>query len=148
MTGKIKATLFLIAFGLLIFLAQKFSISSVIVNAQQCRGDLASSRICNKQVGADGKIHVTYSFQDSNGNVINNPSQEVQNSVQGAVNQWNGFSATTGIVFEPASSGTLGDVSFRPNSNIDVGPCAGLHAPSDYVIYNPVFNRLHLKTAR
>ncbi len=92
-----------------------------------------ASRICRKLPGPDGKIHVTYSFHNVNGDETT-PSTGYLQAVENAVAQWNGFSDSTNIVIERASPGQLGDIDFRTGSAIDVGPCAGLLPSSDYIV--------------
>lgn len=63
------------------------------VTAQNCQSasDIASE-LKNRAPAADGKIHVTYSFNDSN------ISQASKNAILNAIGQWNNQSGTTKVV--------------------------------------------------
>lgn len=92
-------------------------------------GDIANE-LKHRQPGNDGKIHATYSFSDAN------ISQTSKSAIENAINQWNGQSSTTNIVFELAPAGTSGDVEFRPSTNEqETGGCASHEAGTNQIAY-------------
>jgi hypothetical protein len=101
--------------------------------AQQC---LPTSEVAgelkNRQPGLDGKIHVTYSFNDPN------MSQASKDSIVNALTQWNNVSGSTTVAFSEASPGTFSDLEFKPSTNTnETGGCAGYGHAAGRVYYSP-----------
>jgi hypothetical protein len=114
----------------------------VISHAQNCipTSELAGNRIAFITPDSNGIIHATYSFVDALGNPTT-PPQGVLNAVNNAVQQWNGFTSTTHVVFEPAASGAHADIQFFPDQSPDVGLCAAYDPGDDRVHYNSGFEQ-------
>ena len=84
------------------------------LRAQQCANRTQfplSSALKNKTPDANGIIHITYSFSDSN-----IPASS-QIAIGLALGQWNGFSSSTKVKFDLAPSGTAGDLVFSPSDD-------------------------------
>ena len=80
---------------------------------------------------ADGKIHVTYSFSESN--VPDTSKLAIEN----AIGQWNSKSSSTGVMFDPAPTGASGDLEFkRSNDPAQTGGCAAYRPSSARVFYS------------
>jgi len=85
----------------------------------------------DRQPASDGKIHVTFSFNDPN------ISQTSKNAILNALNQWNGQGSTSGFVFEAAAAGVTGDVEFMPSTNqTETGGCAAYKPSSQRILYS------------
>lgn len=108
----------------------------LIVEAQQCRNGTLSNELRNRAAGADGKIHVTYSFNDPN------ISSQARAAIQNAISQWNSQSNSTRVVFEQAQPGQFGDLDFTPSDNTDnTGGCAGYNPDTARVYYSPAWQQ-------
>lgn|SRR5215213_6767628 len=59
----------------------------------------------------DGKIHITYSFSESN------LSTTSKAAFDNAIGQWNSKSGSTGVFFDPAPAGSSGDVEFKRSTD-------------------------------
>ena len=106
--------------------------------AQQCMpsADLNALRIGTKVPDSNGVIHVTYAFVDSAGNPATPPTA-VGTAVTKAVNQWNGVTSTTHVVFEPAPAGTSATIQFKQSSDPEeTGLCAAYRPSDDRINYN------------
>jgi hypothetical protein len=81
-----------------LFLFHCFGLISA--TAQTCipAGNAAQNAAGINPTGTDGNVHVTYDFVDGNGNVMT-PDPNVAAAVAGAINQWNGVSATSHVQF-------------------------------------------------
>lgn len=103
------------------------------ISAQNCVDtSLVPSALKNRAPAADGKIHVTYSF--------NNPniSATAKKAIENAFAQWNNKSGTTRVIFEQAAPGASGDIEFKFSSNInETGGCAGYSPTTGRVYYSP-----------
>ena len=103
------------------------------ISAQTCvEASHVPGELKNRAPAADGKIHVTYSF--------NNPniSATAKKAIANAIAQWNNKSGTTKVVFEPAAPGAFGDLEFKPSTNVnDTGGCAGYSPTTGRVYYSP-----------
>lgn len=84
------------------------------LRAQQC-ADRAqfplASVLKDRAPDANGIIHVTYSFTDSN------IPLNSQTAISMAIGQWNSFSSSTKVKFELAPSGSAGDLQFSPSDD-------------------------------
>ena len=86
----------------------------------------------NREPENDGKIHVTFSFNDPN------ISQQSKDAILNAIAQWNSQSNTTGVFIEPAGQGQSGDLEFKNSTNPDeTGLCAGYKPATQRIYYNP-----------
>ena len=113
----------------------------VIANAQcMPTSELAGNRIGMMVPDSNGIIHAKYSFVDAFGNATT-PPQSVLNSVTNAVQQWNGRTSTTQVVFEPAAAGEHADIQFIPDQSPEVGLCAAYDPGDDRVHYNAGFQQ-------
>jgi len=103
------------------------------ISAQNCvDSSLVPSELKNRAPAADGKIHVTYSFNNSN------ISATAKKAIENAIAQWNNKSGTTGVVFEQAPQGSSGDIEFKPSTNVsETGGCAGYKPSTGRVYYSP-----------
>jgi hypothetical protein len=97
--------------------------------------ELAGFRIGTKVPDSNGVIHVTYAFVDATG-APTTPPQAILASVNKAVQQWNGFTSSTQVVFEPAPPNTSANIEFFPDESPDVGLCAAYDPGDDRIHYN------------
>lgn len=102
------------------------------IRAQNCvPGSDIAPELRNRSPAADGKIHVTYSFNDPN------ISQASKSAILNSIDQWNGQSDTTKVMFDLAS-GSTADLEFKASADVgDTGGCAGYKAASGRVYYSP-----------
>jgi hypothetical protein len=78
----------------------------------------------------DGKIHITYSFSESN------LSTTSKSAFDKAIGQWNSKSGSTGVFFDPAPAGSSGDVEFKRSTEpADTGGCAAYRPATSRVYY-------------
>ena len=103
------------------------------MTAQNClSADNVAGELKNRAVAADGKIHVTYSFNDPS------ISQTAKKAIENAITQWNNKSGTTKVVFDLAPQGSSGDLEFKASTNsADTGGCAGYKSATGRVYYSP-----------
>lgn len=95
-----------------------------------------TSELKNRQPAADGKIHVTYSFNDPN------ISDASKNAILNAIGQWNAESNSTRVVFELAAPNAAIDLEFKASTNVDdTGGCAGFRSASGRVYYSPAWEQ-------
>ncbi len=93
-----------------------------------------SPELKSRPVGVDGKIHVKYSFFDSN------ISTDSKNAILNAIAQWNDKSGATGVVFELAGPQDNVDLEFKPSTNNDDhNGCAGFKPAAGRVYYSPAW---------
>ena len=79
---------------------------------------------------SDGKIHITYSFSESN------LSTTSKAAFDNAIGQWNSKSGSTGVFFDPAPAGSSGDVEFKRSTDpADTGGCAAYRPATTRVYY-------------
>lgn len=107
------------------------------VTGQNCvpSSDFATE-LKNRAPAADGKIHVTYSFNDPN------ISDASKNAILNSLGQWNSFSSTTKVVFEAASPGSIADLEFKASTNDDdTQGCAGYDPNTGRVYYSPAWEQ-------
>src|ERR1044072_657083 len=79
---------------------------------------------------SDGKIHITYSFSESN------VSTTSKAAFDNAIGQWNSKSGSTGVFFDPAPAGSSGDVEFKRSTDpADTGGCAAYRPATTRVYY-------------
>lgn len=93
-----------------------------------------ASALKNRAPAADGKIHVTYSF--------NNPNitQTSKDAILNAIAQWNGKSDKTGVVIDLAASGTIADLEFKDSTDLNqTGLCASYAPSTGRVYFNPAW---------
>ena len=103
------------------------------ITAQIClpASDIAGE-LKNRAVAEDGKIHVTYRFNDPS------ISLTAKKAIENAITQWNNKSGATGVVLDPAPQGSSGDLEFKASTNSsDTGGCAGYRTVSGRVYYSP-----------
>src|SRR6266403_181202 len=84
------------------------------LRAQQCANRTQfplAPALKNKTPDANGIIHITYSFADSN-----IPANS-QVAIGLAIGQWNNFSSSTKVRFDLAPSGSAGDLQFAPSDD-------------------------------
>jgi hypothetical protein len=106
--------------------------------AQQCMQstNLNALRIGTMVPDQNGVIHVTYAFVDASGNPAT-PPDAVGTAVTKAVQQWNNFTSTTHVVFEPAAANTSATIQFKPSADPDLtGLCAAYNPNDDRIHYN------------
>lgn len=86
--------------------------------AQQCMQStkLNALRIGTMVPDQNGVIHVTYAFVDASGNPATPPTA-VESAVTKAVQQWNNFTSTTHVKFEPAAANTSATIQFKPSTD-------------------------------
>jgi Dual-action HEIGH metallo-peptidase len=103
------------------------------ITAQICMPDSnIAGELKNRAIAGDGKIHVTYSFNDQN------ISQTAKKAIENAITQWNNKSGTTNIFFAPTVQGSSGDIEFKASTNTDdTGGCAGYKSSTGRVYYSP-----------
>lgn len=78
----------------------------------------------------DGKIHITYSFSESNLSITSKAAFD------DAIKQWNSKSGSTGVFFDPAPAGSSGDVEFKRSTDpADTGGCAAFRPATTRVYY-------------
>lgn len=101
------------------------------LRAQQCANrsqfPLASA-LKNRAPDADGIIHVTYSFTDPNIPLSS------QTAINIAIGQWNGFSSSTKVKFDPAPAGSTGDLVFSPSNDTSLTAGCIAHNSLDHHI--------------
>jgi len=90
--------------------------------AQQCMQStkLNALRIGTMVPDQNGVIHVTYAFVDASGNPATPPTA-VESAVTKAVQQWNNFTSTTHVKFEPAAANTSATIQFKPSTDPNLG---------------------------
>jgi hypothetical protein len=109
------------------------------LRAQQCAdrtlAPLAPA-LKNRTPDADGIIHITYSFTDSNIPLSS------QTAISIAIGQWNSFSSSTKVKFELAPAGSPGDLQFAGSTNEDLTHGCIAHDPSTHIInYDPAWSQ-------
>jgi len=111
------------------------AISAFIANSIAGQACLTASNISSILLNrapnpTDGKIHVTYSFSEAS--IPNTTKAAIEN----AIGQWNSKSGSTGVVLDPAPSGSSGDLEFKRSDNLDdTGGCAAYRPASARVFY-------------
>lgn len=119
--------------ALLIVIALLGLIIQGSITAQICipKSDIAGE-LKNRAPADDGKIHVTYSFNDPN------ISATAKKAIENAFRQWNNKSDTTKVFFDPAPPGVLGDIEFKSSRDVrETGGCAGYKPDTSRVYYSP-----------
>ena len=103
------------------------------ITAQICMPESKiAGELKNRAPADDGKIHVTYSFNDPN------ISGTAKKAIENAFKQWNNKSDTTKVFFEPAPPGSSGDIEFKPSTDVtQTGGCAGYRSDTTRVYYSP-----------
>jgi hypothetical protein len=99
------------------------------LRAQQCANRTQfplASALKDKIPDANGIIHITYSFTDSNIPLTS------QTAINMAIGQWNSFSSSTKVKFEEAPTGSAGDLQFSPSDNQDITFGCIAHDPSTH----------------
>lgn len=78
-----------------------------------------SPELSNRAADSNGIIHVTWGFGDSN------LTQNQQDAIANAIGQWNAFTSSTHVKFEPASNGAIPDLEFKQTDDTSKnGECA------------------------
>ena len=110
-----------------------------LLRAQQCanRTDFPlASALKDKTPDANGIIHITYSFTDSN-----IPANS-QVAIGLAIGQWNNFSSSTKVKFDLAPSGTAGDLKFSPSDNTSLtAGCIAHNARTQTINYSQAWSQ-------
>ncbi len=101
------------------------------VHAQSCITDLSIHDVGTALRGSDGKYHVTYDLSQA--------SPNVQQAAQAAFNEWNGFSSTPGVVFEPVQAGGYANIEFKADSTKT--DCAAYGPGTSRIYYGPGFEQ-------
>jgi peptidase M66-like protein len=94
--------------------------------------------ICSKSPGGDGKIHVAVSM---NGGVT------LQPLIQKALDGWNAYSGTTGIVFDPAPAGSTPDLTISyisDESPTGTDGCAREDPPTQSIYWGQILQNRDL----
>jgi len=87
--------------------------------------------------GSDGIVHVTYAFVDSSGNAMT-PDTNVAAAFAAATQEWNGFTSTTNVAFNPLA--TQLPVS---SANIQIQLTSNTQNNGGCASYNPSTSRLY-----
>lgn len=75
--------------------------------AQQCKPLDSMARFVNEPRDADGNIHISVNY--AAGGVVPDPT--IRQAMEAAIAEWNTFSGTTKVIFEPAPAGQSGGSS-------------------------------------
>ena len=108
------------------------------VSAQQCNSSNfpIPSELRNRAADANGIIHVTYSFADSN------ISGEEKAAIQTAIAEWNNLSSSTKVKFDEAGTGASPDFDFAPSDDPNLtGGCAGYDHRLERVDYSSAWTQ-------
>jgi len=91
--------------------------------AQQCQqtSDDNLSRFVNKPRDGNGNIHITVNYSGS----TEATNATVTRAMETAIREWNTYSSSTHVVFDPAPAGQQGDLAFyHTTSSALTGGCA------------------------
>lgn len=102
---------------------------------------LLASAFGERPAGADGLIHASYAFVDSGGNAMT-PTATVGSSAANALSEWNAFSSTTGVQFDPLPSNqaaSTADLQFQSTTDTSAGGCAAFSAGPNRIYYGSTF---------
>ena len=113
---------YIVAFGLLVILASASSFLWIVVTQAQCQDYLFAYRVCSTPRGSDGKKHITVNFAGGSEGV---PSATERQAIEAAINEWNKYSATSGVIFEQAPAGTTAVLEFAFSTNSTAGTSTG-----------------------
>lgn len=109
-----------------------------LLKAQQCANRAQyplSSALKNKTPDANGIIHITYSFTDSN------IPLNSQTAISIAIGQWNSLSSSTKVKFELAPSGSAGDLQFSPSNDQSLtAGCIAHNSLTQTINYNQAWS--------
>jgi hypothetical protein len=110
-----------------------FLILTSFVSAQQClNSSNISPELKTKQPDANGIIHVTYSFNDPN------ISAAEKKAILNAIGQWNAFSGTTHVTFEPVQGTDSANIDFKQSDDAtQTSGCAAFKPLNGRVYYSP-----------
>ena len=92
--------------------------------------------------GTDAVVHVTYGFEDSNGNLIT-PAPNVAAAVNAAVQQWNSFTSSTNVHFDPAPASNViqPDITFASVTDAQAKGCTASFPNGNDIAYGPLFTQ-------
>lgn len=102
--------------------------------AQQCQqsSDDNLSRFVNRPRDGNGNIHITVNYSGS----TEATNATITRAMQTAIREWNTYSSSTHVVFDPAPAGQQGDLSFfHTTSSTLTGGCAHF-SPDSSRIYH------------
>ena len=102
--------------------------------AQQCQqtGDDNLSRFVNKPRDGNGNIHVTVNYSGS----TEATNATITRAMETAIREWNTYSSSTHVVFDPATPGQQADLSFfHTTSSTLTGGCAHFSPDSNRIYH-------------
>jgi hypothetical protein len=108
--------------------------------AQQCKSADLMARFVNKPRDSNGKIHITVNYAAA-GTV---PDPAIGRAMESAIAEWNTFSSTSQVIFEPAPAGQNGDLNFVwTDDSSKTGGCANFNEASSTIFHgNEMESRL------
>ncbi|HEX6190619.1 MAG TPA: M57 family metalloprotease [Pyrinomonadaceae bacterium] len=90
------------------------------------------ARFANKPRDANGNIHITVNYRA--GGVVADPA--TQGAMEAAIAEWNTFSSSTKVIFEPAPAGQNRDLDFEwTNDSSKTGGCGRFDEASSTIFH-------------
>ena len=130
-----------LALGGGVFLVSHFVFAIAFGQSCSTTTNLVGTHSLTSPLGTDGKVHMTYSFVDANGNAIT-PSAIVGSASASALAQWNSFSSTTLVEFDPLPAdhpAASANIPFISTTDANAGACASFTPAIGGVAYGPTF---------
>lgn len=100
--------------------------------AQQCKPADLMARFANEPRDANGNIHISVNY--AAGGVVPDPT--IRQAMEAAIAEWNTFSSTTKVIFDPAPAGQTGDLQFVwTNDSSKTGGCGHFDEDSSTIFH-------------
>ena len=100
--------------------------------AQQCKSTDLMARFVNEPRDSNGNIHISINY--AAGGVVPDPT--IRQAMEAAIAEWNTFSSSTKVIFEPAAAGQNGDLQFVwTDDSSKTGGCGHFDEPTSTIFH-------------